>query len=184
MNSSPQSFMSLRVLIVEYDSALADSLCDLLRSDGHEVVICTGRHAASDLLGSTDEVFDIALVDGDSAGPAWSEFVPQLRVHSEHVGLVLVSEFAGQIEASGVHRHGAEAILNIPFGAVDPRRTIARVYGPRYLAKMACARDLERQRASAWATACGQPPIWYISIRLRLLGLSVSGMTPALRSSE
>jgi DNA-binding NtrC family response regulator len=145
----PPSFMSLRVLIVEYDSALADSLSNLLRTDGHEVVICTDRHAASDLLGSTDEVFDIALVDGDSDGPAWVEFVPQLRAHSANVGLISISEFAGQIEASSVHRYGAEAVLNIPFGAVDMRRTVARVYGPRYLAKMACARELERQCTSA-----------------------------------
>ncbi|MBI2511930.1 MAG: response regulator [Opitutae bacterium] len=102
-----------RLLVVEDEPALLDSLCGLLDQHGYRCTGCATREAALDSL-SREPDFDVVLSDVVMPGMSLAEFMPRIMDRTHPPRLVLMTG-----HASGHSLDGAEAagvpVLRKPF---------------------------------------------------------------------
>jgi DNA-binding response OmpR family regulator len=133
------SFVSLRVLVVEPDRDLSLTFDTILGHDGHTVTIASNASSAMDA--ASRQPYELAFVDTRIGAPAIEALGKALREAGNDTGIVLVAGLAENVDGATLHRVGGEAVLPTPFGAVELRGAVAKVYGPRYLAAIKARRD-------------------------------------------
>lgn len=126
------SFVSLRVLVVEPDRDLSLTFDTILGHDGHRVTIASNASAA--MNAAAQEPYEFAFVDTRIGTSAIEELSELFRTTDNDTAIVLVAGLAEQVDGAALHRVGGDAVLATPFGAVELRGVIAKVYGPRYIA--------------------------------------------------
>jgi CheY-like chemotaxis protein len=96
---------SLRVLLVEDDATVADVVCGLLTSRGHEVIHAAHALAALREISAGD--FDVGLLDLDLPGLSGFELAQHLRNQGYTLPLLAVTartdpDLQQQVEAAGI----------------------------------------------------------------------------------
>ncbi len=133
------SFISLRILVVEPDRDLGLTFDTILGHDGHMVTITRDLASATTEISKQD--FEFAFVD-TRVGPLGIEALCEaLKKAGNDCGVVLIAGMAEQVDGATLHLVGGEAVLPTPFGAVELRSAIAKVYGPRYIAALKAERE-------------------------------------------
>jgi DNA-binding response OmpR family regulator len=111
-----------KVLLVEDDIALADSLKSYLEYNGHEVAVAYGYDEAIDLLeerGFDIYVIDVNLGDGDGI-----ELLEYLRDFKDDTPTLIISALTDIGTIARGFEAGAEDYLKKPF---DPRELLIRI---------------------------------------------------------
>ncbi|MCH8103876.1 MAG: hypothetical protein IIB28_12065 [Chloroflexi bacterium] len=141
MTGFAPSFVSLRVLVVEPDRDLSLAFDTILGHDGHTVTIADNASSAMNAV--SRQPFDFAFVDTRIGAPAIDALGKALRAAGNDTAIVLVAGLIEHVDGAALHRVGGEAVLPTPFGAVELRGVIAKLYGPRYLAAIKARRAPE-----------------------------------------
>jgi GAF domain-containing protein/CheY-like chemotaxis protein len=118
---------SLRVLVVDDDPVVRETLEEMLRLEGHRVVVAD--EGAAGLARFQSEPFDVVITDlAMPAMPGWqiAQAVKQAR---PLVPVVLVTGWAVELSPEQLRANGVDEVLNKPFGIDDVRALVARLRG-------------------------------------------------------
>jgi DNA-binding NtrC family response regulator len=121
-----------RLLVVEDEAALRDSLRRALARDGHEVVDAESVAAGLRLLAQSR--FDLVLTDIKLQDRSGLELVAEVRRDHPHVRVVVMTAFGSVNVAVDAMRLGADDFLEKPFRMDVVLRRLERVLEPARLA--------------------------------------------------
>ena len=110
-----------RILIVDDDETLAETLAHVLRGEGYDVDIA---YDAESVLDRADMPFDVALVDIRLPGIDGIELVRRLRATDDRVDFVMITNHKSVETAVEAMRQGAVDYLTKP---VSPPELLARL---------------------------------------------------------
>jgi CheY-like chemotaxis protein len=112
-----------RVLLIDDDDLVRDSVRHLLESQGHEVFTAAGGPAGLELLGRQE----VDLVVTDLGMPEMSgwEVADRVKDAFPELRVVMITGWGAQLEAEKVRQHRIDAVLTKPFKANELFRTIA-----------------------------------------------------------
>lgn len=126
-----------RVLVVEDDVEMGRLLADVLRADGHDVLVATnGTDAVSHLRGAWDcdglfgRPFD--LVVSDVRIPGWTglEILGFLRETASPVPTIIITAFGSEELHEAAQRLGALAVFDKPFDLRAFQRCVRSLLAP------------------------------------------------------
>jgi two-component system, OmpR family, response regulator MprA len=120
--------VSRRILVVDDDPLVADSIRRMLLFDGHEVEVAGSGQEALTLF--EERNFELTLLDyempimkGDALAAAIKALVPDHPV-------VMFTGFAEMVGNTGVPLKGVDFVLGKPFDLEELRRTLVRFLPP------------------------------------------------------
>ena len=126
---------SLRILVVDDESALREMLTRSFSREGHQVTAVPDGRAAVDRA-STEE-FDVILLDvALGAGPNGHEVCRTLRARRNVVPIIMLTALGSEADAVQGLEAGADDYVTKPFGLAELRsriRAVLRRSGPRAL---------------------------------------------------
>lgn len=111
--SLPQLPDRLRLLVIDDESLLGETLADLLRLFRHEVVVAMGGEAGLEHLRA--EHFDILITDLGMAGMSGWEIARASRVCRPELPVVLVTGWGDQLEPTQLTESGIDAVVAKPY---------------------------------------------------------------------
>lgn len=118
--------MSARILVIDDDANLRETIRMALTTEGHAVE--TAAHAAHGLeLFGTGEDWNLVFLDYRMPGADGLETLERLHQIRRGIPVVLITGFGSIPVASGALRLGARAFLTKPFGVDDVRRVAAGI---------------------------------------------------------
>jgi DNA-binding NtrC family response regulator len=132
-----------RILIVDDEPSLRDSLQRTLEREGHETVLAGDLRSARRALGEGG--FDLLLTDvrlGDGSG---LDLVAEARVAAPRLRIVAITAFGSVDVAVDAMRRGADDFLEKPFAPDVLRRRLERVLEPARLAGKVARLERENQ---------------------------------------
>ena len=148
-----------RILIVDDDEALRDSLQLLLAAEGHEVAVAEDADAALRHLGMAPA--DVVLCDVRMPGTDGMDLLPQLVRQWPGLTVLMMSAFGAEDLASEAIRRGAYDYLQKPFQpgevllAIRKARERARLHRDNALLQ----REVERVTGERPIVAASEPMI-------------------------
>jgi two-component system response regulator AtoC len=172
--------MAERILIVDDDEALRDSLELVLASEGYTV---TTAHCGEAALARLEEQpVDVVLCDLRMPGLDGFELLPQIRRQAPGVPIVLMSAYGGGDLAVEAMRRGAYDYLAKPFQPSEVVLTLRKAYEREKLRKAneLLQRDVQRAIGDRPIVAASKPMIEL----LELLERTAAFKTTALLTGE
>ena len=156
--------MAERILIVDDDEALRDSLELVLYSEGYTVVSADTGEAA--LARIEEHPVDVVLCDLRMPGIDGFELMPQIARHLPDVPIVLMSAYGTQDLAVEAMRRGAYDYLAKPFQPTEVVLTLKKAYEREKLRKanQLLRRDVQRALGERPIVAASQPMIDLLEI--------------------
>ena len=137
-----------RILVVEDEPAIAESLSYALKRDGYAVVIAPTVAQAEKELEDVDlVVLDLILPDGSGF-----DLLGQIRQKAIHLAVIILSSRDAEADRVAALETGADDYVTKPF---SPREIVARV---RAVLRRAQPRDASMPPASAAAAPSKGPP--------------------------
>jgi DNA-binding response OmpR family regulator len=157
MFAAPQA--PLRILVVDDESSLRESLSRSFIREGHSVAaVATGRAAID--RASTDS-YDIVLLDvALGNGPDGHEVCRTLRERRNTVPVIMLTALDSEADAVFGLEAGADDYITKPFGFAELRsriRAVLRRAGPRGLGETLRHGPLELDRATRAVRVDGRP---------------------------
>lgn len=115
---------SARILVVDDEPRVRDTLVELLETEGHSVVACPDGPTALARL----EAEPFQLVFTDLGMPSVSGWEIARRVKAGRPGLpvVLVTGWGDQIDAADARARGVDYLVSKPFQRADVTAVVAR----------------------------------------------------------
>jgi CheY-like chemotaxis protein len=113
-----------RILVVDDDPLVADSIRRMLLFDGHQVE--TARSAAEALARFPDGKFDLTLVDYEMPNMKGDQLALAIKAVAPDQPVVMFTGYAEAIRASATSSKGVDVILGKPFNLEELRQTVAR----------------------------------------------------------
>ena len=104
MNGLKQNGLVGHVLVVDDNLRARQSMADVLRAAGHEVLACA---SAMEALKQLDRNFDVVITDLQMPGMNGLEFIRALEERKVEAQVVMVTAFASVSSAVEAMRHGA-----------------------------------------------------------------------------
>ncbi len=140
-----------RLLVIESDTATAETLAAVLRLDGYDVAVATDmrqvmRQASAE---RHDQPVDIVLAELRADDPAGKRVLTEVRDRVPAVSVILLTSYATLESALRALRAGAEDYLGKPVDADELRLAAARVMQRRRLERELAARVRELERTQA-----------------------------------
>ena len=118
----PRPERALRVLLVEDDSRVRETVTDYLRRDEHEVsTAVTGHEGLEKFLAGT---FDLVVTDLALEGLNGEALATAIRGYNTTIPIILITGFADTLLSED---HRFDAVLHKPLGPNDLWRAIAQV---------------------------------------------------------
>jgi CheY-like chemotaxis protein len=117
--------VSRRILVVDDDPLVADSIRRMLLFDGHQVEIAGSGEEALALFARG--IFDLSLVDYEMPRMKGSELAAALKNLSPNHPVVMVTGYAEAVQGSATPIQGVDLILGKPFDLEELRRTLAKL---------------------------------------------------------
>ena len=111
-----------RVLIVDNDYGMADSLRDILELEGHEVLLAHGGEQALEMI-ETDS-FDCFLLDMKMPGLSGFDILKVMKENLESPYVVFLTGFSEEELISRAYKEGAVGVLTKP---VDLKKLVSLV---------------------------------------------------------
>jgi DNA-binding NtrC family response regulator len=104
-----------RILVVDDEATVRDSLREWLRKDGHEVETAADASAALRALQASDGGFDVVLLDIKMPGIDGLELQDRIRVLAPEVVVVMITAYASVDTAVRALKSGAYDYVTKPF---------------------------------------------------------------------
>ncbi len=103
----------LRVLIVDDDPAILDTLGDYIHSLGHHV---TGRRSAQEALDALrDDAFSLLITDAQMDGMDGLELARRVRANYPGIAILVMTAHENEYPMSAALRAGADGYVSKPF---------------------------------------------------------------------
>jgi len=103
----------LRVLIVDDDPAILETLGDYIRSLGHHV---TGRRSGQEALDALrDDAFNLVVSDARMEGMDGLELTRRVRANYPDIAILLMTAHENEYPMSAALRAGADGYISKPF---------------------------------------------------------------------
>jgi GAF domain-containing protein/CheY-like chemotaxis protein len=112
-----------RVLVIDDEPLVVESLCDLLRRDGHTVTSCTSGEAGLACLATTP--FDLVITDLGMPGMSGWEVARTVKARRPGVRVAMITGWGDQIDADQAERDDVDYVVAKPFRRADIRRIVA-----------------------------------------------------------
>lgn len=119
--------LSLNVLIVEDDSAMAQMCAKLIRRRGHSAVIAESGTAALALINAGSEV-DAVLSDVEMPEMSGIELLAALRQFHSEIPVILMTGYSNLVSSADALALGASDYLAKPFNAETLIRSLERCF--------------------------------------------------------
>ncbi|MFL5804238.1 MAG: response regulator [Roseiflexaceae bacterium] len=110
---APSARPGLRILVVDDEQAVADSVTRLLEGQGHRVVSAADGPAA--LRRYCEQPFDLVLTDIVMPGMSGAEFVQRLRAIDPDARVLIMTGHVAQAQVEQLLHDGAIGVVNKPF---------------------------------------------------------------------
>lgn len=115
----------LRILVVDDETIVCDSIRMLLKFDGHAVQTAnTGREALG--IFNPAEV-DVLITDYSMPGMSGAELATALRHQTPHLPVILVTAYAEMLDSWGADLSSVDCVVSKPFRLEDLRRVLEKV---------------------------------------------------------
>ncbi|HZR16916.1 MAG TPA: response regulator [Verrucomicrobiae bacterium] len=115
---------SRRVLVVDDDPLVADSIRRMLQFDGHQVEVV---FSAEDALGRfSTKTFDLTMVDYEMPKMKGDELARAIKAADPSQPIVMFTGYAEALSAEPTEAGGVDLILGKPFNLEQLRQTLAR----------------------------------------------------------
>ena len=124
-----------RVLVVDDQAIVRESICEILRASRHHVASSSSALEALNRLES--ESYDVVITDLRMPGMTGLDFIRELERRDAQVQTVMVTAYASVATAVEAMRHGAFDYIEKPFGADQLESLVTRA--------LAHGRMLDRQ---------------------------------------
>ena len=111
-----------RVLVVEDDTSVRDSIALLLRIDRHEVTEATNGWAALELVSLRP--FDLVVLDFAMPGMLGGELALHIKRISPTLPILMITAYLGFLDETD---KPVDAVLGKPFGVVELRGVVSRL---------------------------------------------------------
>lgn len=149
-----------RVMVVDDHRDARESMADVLRSTGHEVICCSSAPEALKVL--EHENFDCILTDLKMPGMNGVEFIVQLEQRRIGIQVVMVTAHASVATAVEAMRHGAFDYIEKPFNVDQLEKLVGQAIRHGRLVK-------QETRGAAPGSLCQQPVMIGSSQQMQLL---------------
>ncbi len=170
----------LAILIADAESAILDSLYDLLTTAGHSVTTARERDEAFSLI--RDEVFDLVIFDVPTAGMDGLTLLRTLRRAAPDAEIILVTRFATVPDAIAAIRARALDYLPKPIDSTSLLAHLGRIESAARLRRSLRANERDHSLGSAPEAIVGRSPEM---TRLREhIGVIAGSESPVLITGE
>ena len=151
--SNPSQPTAGRVLVVDDHAQARESMSDVLREAGHQVLCCSS--AAEALLLLEQAGFDCIITDLKMPGMSGVEFIIQLEQRRTAAQVVMVTAHASVSTAVEAMRHGAFDYIEKPFNVEQLEQLVAQaIHHGRLLRK-----DTAAESTNAAADHASHAPV-------------------------
>lgn len=116
--------VSRRVLVVDDDPLVADSIRRMLSFDGHYVE--TARSGEEALAKFSEGRFDLTLVDYEMPKMKGDQLAAAIKGLSPQQPVVMFTGYAEAVRSSAASTAGIDLILGKPFDLAELRNTLAK----------------------------------------------------------
>ena len=117
-----------RVLVVDDDPLVADSIRRMLQFDGHQVE--TAASAEEALAVFEDKTFDLALVDFEMPKMKGDQLAQAIKARVPGQPVVMFTGYAEAVSSRATENGGVDMVLGKPFNLEELRKTLAK-FPPR-----------------------------------------------------
>ncbi len=112
-----------RILVVDDEPLVCDSVSRLLVSDGHEVTATTSATEALSLVEKSR--FDLVIVDYEMPVMGGIELAGRIRALLPDQRIIMITAYGEKLARSGQEVEGVDLVLSKPFSAEEMRQAIA-----------------------------------------------------------
>lgn len=117
--------LAQRILVVDDEPIICDSIRRLLAADGHAVEMAVSGRAALDLFQKGR--FDLIIVDYEMPGMNGDELAAAIKARNPHQRVVLITGHAESLASSGNPLTGVDLVIAKPFDLQELRNAVAKV---------------------------------------------------------
>jgi len=116
-----------RILVVDDEPLVCDSITRMLASDEQTVVSATSAEAALAALQHTR--FDLIIVDYQLPGMKGDEFAAAVKSRDPHLALVMITAYPETLALSRKPLAGVDLVISKPFGLQELREAVSKLLG-------------------------------------------------------
>jgi DNA-binding NtrC family response regulator len=124
MNHSKRTTLTGHVLVVDDNTRARQSMADVLKAAGHEVLACASAMEALKQLENSS--FDVIITDLQMPGMNGLEFIRAIEERKVDSQVVMVTAFASVSSAVEAMRHGAFDYIEKPFDVEQLEQLVER----------------------------------------------------------
>ena len=125
---APQGIITRRVLVVDDDPLVADSIRRMLLFDGHQVELAASAEEA--LARFSQQSFDLTLLDYEMPKMKGDQLAAAIKAIVPSQPIVMFTGYAEAVRGTIGTSSGVDVILGKPFDLEQLRRTLAELLPP------------------------------------------------------
>lgn len=114
-----------RVLVVDDEPLVSESIRRLLALDRHEAVVAPNAEEALAIF--TSQKFDLVITDYDLPGMKGDELASAIKSLTPNQPVALITAFGEALHAAGARLAGVDLVLGKPFALAELRQAVARL---------------------------------------------------------
>jgi CheY-like chemotaxis protein len=118
---------SVRVLVIDDEPFVRDTLGEILRQQHHDVVVADD--GASGLARFRESTFDMVMTDLAMPGMSGWQVAQAVKAARPLVPVVLVTGWGVEVQAEQLQRHGVDRVMTKPFRFEDVQDIVASIRG-------------------------------------------------------
>lgn len=118
---------SVRVLVIDDEPFVRDTLGEILRQQHHDVVVADD--GASGLARFQEEAFDLVMTDLAMPGMSGWQVAQAVKAARPQVPVVLVTGWGVEVQADELQTHGVDRVMTKPFRYEDVQEVVASIRG-------------------------------------------------------
>jgi CheY-like chemotaxis protein len=118
---------AVRVLVIDDEPFVRDTLGDILRQQHHQVVVADD--GASGLARFRETPFDLVMTDLAMPGMSGWQVAKAVKAVRPQVPVVLVTGFGVEVQPDEMQTHGVDRVMTKPFRFEDVQEVVASFRG-------------------------------------------------------
>lgn len=119
------SIAGLRILVVDDEPLVCDSIRRMLAVDGHQTEMTTSGEAALALY--EDHKFDLVIADYELPTMKGNELAAAIKALDPNQPIALMTAYAESLQSSGTSLAGVDLVISKPFDFKDLRHAVGRL---------------------------------------------------------
>jgi GAF domain-containing protein/CheY-like chemotaxis protein len=123
LRRTPTSSESVRVLVIDDEPFVRDTLGEILRQQHHDVVVADD--GVSGLARFRESAFDLVMTDLAMPGMSGWQVAQAVKAARPQVPVVLVTGWGVEVQADQLQTHGVDRVMTKPFRFEDVQEVLA-----------------------------------------------------------